>query len=373
MKKFFKTLGILAVTGAMILSLCLYATSAINAAELPQENFLEGFDGNAKKNKYVNTEILECLKGSVESFQKQSFYLKFVKNQEYAQNALEAMESEYPELYQFTINGVSAGQSLWLGNFLVFTTFDYTMSESKYKKSLKTIEEIRDQIVAECQGKTDFEKELYIYEYIGKNCDYRSTKRLDSTMYGVFINGKANCTGLSKAFKYLANACGLQCEVMGGYKKDNTAGHSWNIVKIDGEWYVVDLTKETGMNEETNMGADGLIYHGLNITDTGYSDTYIPDDIYYNAPKCTATRMNYFVAKNLYYDGTNESTVFENVAQLMKATGSGSISCVSAETCQQLRDNIEDLQDVYYDNYGESIALVYYTINDTCLYIKIDK
>lgn len=372
MKKFFKTLGIVTITLSMIVGLCYGAMYAVNAAELTQENFIDGFEGNKKTNKNIDRDLIEEIVEDIQEFKSQKFYLKFVKDPAAAKNCLAMIEAEYPELYQYTINGVSGGQSMWLGNFLVFTSFDYTMSESKYKKSLKQIQEIKDKIVQETSNMSDYEKEVYVYDYIAKNCTYKSKKPIDSTIYGVFVNGKANCTGLAKAFKYLLNACGVECVQMGGYENKST-GHAWNKVKIDGKWYVVDLTKEVNFAKETRNGADGLVYLSFNVTDKGYSDTYIPDAIFYNAPVSDSTDMNYHLINGLYFDGTNLEAVFSNLDKLLQQTGGGSIKCSDESMLETLTSNIGTLQDIHYENTDENIGLNYWSINDNCVYIKIDR
>lgn len=372
MKKFLKTLGIVVVTLSMIVGLCYGAMYAVNAAELSQENFIDGFSGDKKANKKIDKELVEETVKDIEAFKKQKFYLKLVKDTSAAKNCLAAIEAEYPELYQYTINGVSGGQSMWLGNFLVFSSFDYTMSQSKYKKSLKKIRKIKNEIVQATSGMSDYEKEIYVYNYIARNCTYKSKTPLDSTIYGVFINKKANCTGLAKAFKYLMNACGVECVQMGGYE-NKSSGHAWNKVKINGKWYVVDLTKEVNFSEETENGKDGLIYLSFNVTDSGYSDTYIPDNIFYNAPASDSTEMNYHVVNGLYFDGSNLEVVLVNLDKLLQENGGGSVKCSGENTLKTLTDSMGTLQDIHYENTDENIGLNYWSINDSCVYVKIDR
>ena len=71
---------------------------------------------------------------------------------------------------------------------------------------------------------------------------------------------KTLCTGYAYLLKELANLAGLECEIIHGYgsigskKIDNMTipNHSWNIVKLDGTWYVCDATWSSGIiNMET--------------------------------------------------------------------------------------------------------------------------
>lgn len=53
---------------------------------------------------------------------------------------------------------------------------------------------------------------------------------------GPLVYGQALCEGYSKAFMYLCQSIGIDCVcIIGGE-------HMWNMVKVDGEWYHIDVT-----------------------------------------------------------------------------------------------------------------------------------
>ncbi len=71
---------------------------------------------------------------------------------------------------------------------------------------------------------------------------------------------KTLCTGYAYLIKELANLAGLECEIIHGFgnmnplKFETTAipNHSWNAIKLDGNWYVCDATWSSGIiNMET--------------------------------------------------------------------------------------------------------------------------
>ena len=59
--------------------------------------------------------------------------------------------------------------------------------------------------------------------------------------YGALIDGKCVCAGYAAAFKLLAQEAGLEAIVVTGYL-DGNLSHTWNKVKIDDEWQIVDVT-----------------------------------------------------------------------------------------------------------------------------------
>ena len=83
---------------------------------------------------------------------------------------------------------------------------------------------------------TDLEKQKIIYK---KLCDY-VTYDLDASynqsIASAFVLRRSVCNGYALASEYLCNAAGIDCIVAVGQ------GHAWNIIKLDGNWYELDVT-----------------------------------------------------------------------------------------------------------------------------------
>lgn len=96
-------------------------------------------------------------------------------------------------------------------------------------------------------GMTDVEKELAIHDYIAAHCEYQfSEDDADSnSARGFFLNGKCRCAGYVDVFRLLGRLAGLEMEMIGGPTTRDTEGskgHAWNLIRLDGLWYVVDAT-----------------------------------------------------------------------------------------------------------------------------------
>ncbi len=96
------------------------------------------------------------------------------------------------------------------------------------------------------EKKTDYEKISSIYDYIVKNVDYDYDSSGDEkySAYGALINGKAVCQGYAQLFYRLATDSGISCRIISG-----TAGggdHAWNIAGINGRYYLLDPTWDSG-------------------------------------------------------------------------------------------------------------------------------
>lgn len=96
-------------------------------------------------------------------------------------------------------------------------------------------------------GFTDFEKVKAIHDYIVINSEYDYENYKKGTVpeesynaYGSLINGIAVCDGYTKAAIILLNKLGIDNNYVIGYA--NGGLHSWNQVKINGEYYFMDIT-----------------------------------------------------------------------------------------------------------------------------------
>ncbi len=96
-------------------------------------------------------------------------------------------------------------------------------------------------------------------EYLMEHCAVSEDKN-DNTAYAALVGGQANSEGAALAYIVLCRELGVDCRIVYGQK--NWTEHCWNIVRIDGSYYHVDITAaiedgaEAGflMNDETAWG-----------------------------------------------------------------------------------------------------------------------
>ena len=86
-----------------------------------------------------------------------------------------------------------------------------------------------------CSG-SQYEKARTLYIKVGNLIKYKTSNSLDhKTIYAAHTK-RGDCQAYSKCYKYLCNKYGIPCETV------TDPYHMWNIVKINGKWYNVDLT-----------------------------------------------------------------------------------------------------------------------------------
>ena len=129
--------------------------------------------------------------------------------------------------------------------------YDNTLSSDAYQRRVKETNAAIEALVAKTKGMNDFEKALYVHDYIILNCEYdldllnliKAEGTLDGevyseryTEYSVLVNGTGICGSYALAYRAVMNACGVECL----YLSSKAMFHAWNMIKLDGKWYHVD-------------------------------------------------------------------------------------------------------------------------------------
>lgn len=200
----------------------------------------------------------------------------------------------------------------------------YNMNSEKYKKCCEELKEFFDDLRTKLKGKSDYEKEKYVYDYIFQNCMYDEYTANSGSVYGALIEHKARCEGISKAFMLCMRELGIDCITVVGvplWENNGTySNHSWNIVNIDGDWYHVDVTADN-LSDEYNF--DTLPLYGFMNSDDKFiyqSRELISDFAKMGVPECVSDKLNYHVLDDsLIKSGSDiENRVYEILSSRFK-------------------------------------------------------
>ncbi len=104
----------------------------------------------------------------------------------------------------------------------------YYIDQSKYNTCVNKANAIANQAT----GST-VEKIKYVHDYIAGHTKYKTN--VDGA-YNCLVNGSCDCDGYTAAFKLCMDKLGIPCKAF------TTDSHIFNVVKVDGKWYVVDVT-----------------------------------------------------------------------------------------------------------------------------------
>ena len=140
--------------------------------------------------------------------------------------------------------------SIWTdGTYLTSIVVKMTVTEQRAKEMLAECHAAADAFIAEFENKglSDLEKALLLHDKLALNCEYDYDNVLAGTlpnesynMYGALINKICVCQGYAFAYQYMLTKLGVECSFCSS--KEHV--HAWNVVKIDGKYYHVDVTHD---------------------------------------------------------------------------------------------------------------------------------
>jgi hypothetical protein len=152
---------------------------------------------------------------------------------------------------------------------------------------------------------TDYEKELAIHNYIVLNYKYDYDNYQNDTIpdesysvYGLLINGTGVCQAYAEATELLLNMVGIECQMVTGISHGEA--HGWNIVKLDDEYYMLDVTWDDPAPDipgKTN-------YEYFNVAADQLSQDHTWDTSKW--PIANGTKYNYFIYNNLIVNNYSE-------------------------------------------------------------------
>ncbi len=84
------------------------------------------------------------------------------------------------------------------------------------------------------------EKALAVHDYFARFYEYDYTYR-NSDIGQIFLEKKGVCQAYADGFTYIMQKkLGIECYTLAS----NALNHAWNVIKIDGEWYHIDVTHD---------------------------------------------------------------------------------------------------------------------------------
>ncbi|SHI54044.1 leucine-rich repeat domain-containing protein [Lutispora thermophila] len=129
------------------------------------------------------------------------------------------------------------------------SSIDFLKTQEAGKKAHNIVKQIIK------KNMKDIEKEKAIYNYLINNVKIHNiwdptSDGTSGDIYGALNRGVAGSEGYAKAMKVLCHLAGLDCIYVEGTlnnsNKHYTYHHCWNMVKIDGHYYHVDVSWDDG-------------------------------------------------------------------------------------------------------------------------------
>ena len=171
---------------------------------------------------------------------------------------------------------------VWYGGKLPWNTYSYSYSlnssgaitsfaptyydtaEYDYDLYEQAVENILSQVIFE--DMTQWEMALAVHDYLAINSHYDETLERN-TNYDILVNGTGVCSGYAMAYLDIMTRLSIDCR----FVESQPMLHAWNMVKIDGNWYHVDVTHDDPTPDSYGyVSHDHFLKTDQEMTDLGY-------------------------------------------------------------------------------------------------------
>ena len=164
-----------------------------------------------------------------------------------------------------------------------FRSGDTSGLDDKQKETLDMAEAALSEMKI-TDGMTDFEKEKAVYDWMttslqqdrGALTVIPRTKEDCDRPYGVLKYQNAVCVGYATTFRLFMEMLDIECMVAHNSEKY----HTWNLVRLDGDWYITDIYSDAGQNSYAHFNMTDVMWGQQQSWD--YSFFPAADSLKYN-------------------------------------------------------------------------------------------
>lgn len=197
---------------------------------------------------------------------------------------------------------------------LILTMYpSYTVTGEELTSAKSTYNYFISSITAGVQSSwSELEKALYLHDTIALRLKYDSSASSVSDVYGAASSGKGNCTAYSLTYIAACKKVGLNCDVAISHDMQ----HMWNIVKIGGNWYHVDVTWDDPIsdlkgrvNHNNFLLSDTAIVNASSTQHSGWTADYACSSTLYDSAAWRNVNSPFVYAEGDWYaiNGTSFS------------------------------------------------------------------
>lgn len=235
-----------------------------------------------------------------------------------------AVLSDHPEI--FWIGTKAQVEESGLTGKVVGYSFEITVPSEARASMREQLEAEADACIGQIAADaSQYQKIKFVYEYLINTVEYDAISPDSQNIQSALLYKRSVCAGYSKAFQYILNRMGLFCTYITGTIAEG-GDHGWNMVRIDGNYYYVDVTwgDPVFANQMENTENGVINYNYLCCTEYDLFKTHVPGDSVV-LPSCTSDDYNYYKLNGLYYETFDYDTVYN---ALMNSVWNGEASVV---------------------------------------------
>lgn len=337
-----------------------YRTVEINNGYMQLENSnLKGFYDKIEKNIYT---VSDKPDKEGRFLIKQICLLNVELSERDIRKVIFAFESDHPQIFWLDNTfgyGISEGST-------VVQLYSYISAEDCNTELRKTEQSVSKIISGLKSGLTEFERELYIHDSIINLATYATGVKslndgwLHFTSAGLLNEKTAVCEGYAKGTQLLLSYAGIECILINGKSKNEL--HMWNMVKIDGEWYHLDVTwddtdsgasyKYFNLNDKT-IGKDHILsknYSELSDDEICGTKTGKKELFNLDVPKCTSEKNNFFVKNAILINSLDDLENTDHITEFITDNILADKTKIYIRVSEYLDYN--DIVDKLFDSYN---------------------
>ena len=259
--------------------------------------------------------IYESIANGVKNFQSEFVVRDYVADDKdkFASEvsiAIEAFINDHPEVFYLESEYSSYILSSFDGN-IGYIRLNYTEdSIESVNQKIELMSQKIDEYLEGLDGLNEYEKELEIHDRLSYSVEYSHLGELPReyhTAEGSLLEGVGVCDSFAKALQLIYSRAGIDSIIVLGSLDGNP--HAWNMVKINNEWYHVDLTSSHSIYEET-----GIVNHAYFNLDTESEKRFASLDSEELIPEAYQNTYNYYNYNELVI--SNDDDIYQRLSDI---------------------------------------------------------
>lgn len=240
---------------------------------------------------------------------------------------------------------------------------EYLFKKNQILEHQKAMESRVKKLVRQAEKMSEKEKERFVHDFICENIRYDKLKKPYShEIIGPLGQGIGVCEGIAKTVKILCDALGIWCVIAlcdNNPEKGIKYRHMWNVVRIDGTYYHLDVTFDNSLSK------DGIIrYDYYNLNDKKVFRDHEP--VLYKVPACTDGDHSYYREKKLSW--TTYEEVQKRTAQAVKK---GKTLIFQWRGSYLTKEVLKTLLEIFHEEAGKKGKYAYLSLNHSQAVLQI--
>ena len=180
---------------------------------------------------------------------------------------------------------------------------EYLFKKNQITEHRAALESRVRKIARQAEKLSEKDKELFVHDFICQNVRYDKLKKAYShEIIGPLQQGVGVCEGIAKSVKILCDALGIWCIIAlcdNNPEKGVKYRHMWNVVRIEGKYYHLDVTFDNSLGKDADIR-----YDYFNLDDSRIFRDHEP--VIWKVPVCLDGDNFYYKEKKISFTKVEE-------------------------------------------------------------------